>query len=292
MPVGARGAPAAPTSAIGRAALAGSPAAWRAPATSTSVPHASQVGQRPSHCGLSVPHSVQRCTVRIDRVVMPGMVAPACDTYGGPVHGHTPVVGFDLDMTLIDSRPGIVDTLAALADESDEPALRAPDLLVALLKRNLDLELADRVAPERATRLADRFRELYVDLGVPGSALLPGAAEAVAAVRAARGRVVVVTAKYEPNARRCLDHVGLEVDAVHGWRYGPAKAEALADERAGVYVGDTPRDMEAAAVAGARSVGVTTGPHPASELAAAGAEVVLSSLEEFAAWWHAPSRPG
>lgn len=203
--------------------------------------------------------------------------------------GDAPVVGFDLDMTLIDSRPGIVDTLAALADESGEAALRAPDLLVSLLKRNLDLEFHDRLPADRAPRLADRFRELYVDLGVPGSSLLPGAAEALAAVRERGGRVVVVTAKYEPNAWRCLHHVGLEVDAVHGWRMGPAKAEALAREGATVYVGDTPGDMEAARIAGARAVGVATGPHPADELTDAGAAVVLRSLEEFAPWWPRPT---
>ena len=194
-------------------------------------------------------------------------------------------VGFDLDMTLIDSRVGIVDTLTALADESGEEALRAPDLLVALLKRNLDLEFTDRLPADRATILADRFRELYADVGITGSALLPGAADALAAVRARAGRAIVVTAKYEPNAWRCLRHVGLEVDAVYGWRLGPAKAEALADEGASVYVGDTPGDMAAARAAGAAAVGVATGPHPREELVAAGAVVVLSSLEEFADWW-------
>lgn len=205
--------------------------------------------------------------------------------------GTGPAVGFDLDMTLIDSRPGIVDTLAALADESGEEALRAPDLLVALLKRNLDLELGDRLPADRARTLADRFRELYADIGVPGSLLLPGARESLELVRAAGWRTVVVTAKFEPNAWRCLRYVGLEVDAVHGWRLGPAKAEALTDEGATVYVGDTPRDMEAARIAGATGVGVATGPHPVEELRAAGAAVVLSSLAEFAAWWATSPRP-
>jgi phosphoglycolate phosphatase len=202
-----------------------------------------------------------------------------------------PAVGFDLDMTLIDSRPGIVETLAVLADESGEEPLRAPDLLVALLKRNLDLELADRFPADRARMLADRFRELYADVGVPGSFLLPGAREALALIRATGVRTVVVTAKFEPNAWRCLRHVGLEVDAVHGWRLGPAKAEALVEEGATVYVGDTPRDMEAARIAGATGVGVATGPHSADELRDAGAAVVLSSLVEFAAWWETSRRP-
>lgn len=192
-------------------------------------------------------------------------------------------VGFDLDMTLIDSRPGIRATLDALADESGEEALRAPDLLDALLRRNLGLVLTDRLPADRAAALVDRFRDLYVDHGVTGSSLLPGAAEAVATARAGGARTVVVTGKYEPNARRCLDHVGLAVDAVHGFRLGPEKVEALVLERAAVYVGDTPQDMRAARDAGAVAVGVATGPHPADELSDAGAVVVLRSLEEFAA---------
>jgi phosphoglycolate phosphatase len=179
------------------------------------------------------------------------------------------VVGFDLDMTLVDSSPGIQATLDALARESGESALADPHLLDALLRRNLDLEFADR----------------FVTIGVPGTDPLPGAADALATVRAAGGRAVVVTAKYEPNAHRCLDHVGLVVDEVFGWRYGPGKGETLRACGAVAYVGDTPRDMEAARDANALAVAVTTGPHDAVELRAAGADVVLSSLVEFPAWW-------
>lgn len=203
-------------------------------------------------------------------------------------------VGFDLDMTLIDSRPGILDTLAVLAGECDAAghegdgeALRDPGLLDALLRRNLDLVLADRLPADRAGPLADRFRELYVEHGVPGSFLLPGALDAIGTVRAAGARAIVVTAKFEPNAWRCLHQVGIEVDAVYGWRLGAAKAGPLVEEAAEVYVGDTPRDVEAARVAGAAAVGVSTGPHPAEELRDAGADVVLSSLVDFPAWWAA-----
>jgi phosphoglycolate phosphatase len=200
-----------------------------------------------------------------------------------------PVIGFDLDMTLVDSRPGIQATIDALAREAGEPTLADPHLLDALLRRNLDLEFADRFPADRAHELTERFRELYVTLGVPGTSVLPGAAEALALVRAAGARTIVVTAKYEPNAHRCLEHVGLVVDAVFGWRYGPGKAETLRDSGAFAYVGDTPRDMEAARAVDAVAVGVTTGPHDAAELLGAGADVVLSSLEEFPAWWEACS---
>jgi phosphoglycolate phosphatase len=117
--------------------------------------------------------------------------------------------------------------------------------------------------------------------------LLPGALEAVVAVREAGGRSVVVTAKYEPNAHLCLAHVCLEVDTVVGWLHGPEKADALVEHGAVAYVGDTPPDMAAARAAGVVGVGVTTGPHGRDELLDAGAHVVLDSLRRFPAWFHA-----
>ena len=202
----------------------------------------------------------------------------------------TLVVGFDLDMTLVDSRPGILSTLAALAAETGAP-VAGDDMLDALLRRNLDLEFGERFGPAEATRWANRFRELYVEHGVPGTDLLPGVLDATRAVHDAGGRVIVVTAKYEPNARRCLEHVGLvvgtDVDAVFGWRYAEGKTETLLEQGAEVYVGDTPNDVRAALQAGAHMVAVTTGPHPAPELRAAGATTVLDSLVDFPEWLRA-----
>jgi phosphoglycolate phosphatase len=50
--------------------------------------------------------------------------------------------------------------------------------------------------------------------------------------------------------------------------------------RATVLVGDTPSDIEAAAISGARSVGVATGRFTTDELVSAGADVVLPDLTD------------
>jgi phosphoglycolate phosphatase len=192
------------------------------------------------------------------------------------------VVGFDLDMTLVDSRPGVVATLEQLARETATPI--DAELVVSRLGPMLETELAEWFEPERVEAAADRYRELYAIHGVPGTLLLPGARASVDAVRALPGRAIVVTAKFEPNAVACLAHVGLAVDTVIGWRHGPAKGDALREHEATVYVGDTPSDVIGARSAGAVAVAVASGPHPADELAGTGADAVLASLVEFPAW--------
>jgi phosphoglycolate phosphatase len=192
------------------------------------------------------------------------------------------VVGFDLDMTLIDSRPGIVATLDTLSSETGVAI--DTELVVSRLGPTLEAEMANWYPAEHVGTVSDRYREIYAEVGVPGCSLLPGAAASVAAVTAAGGRSVVITAKYEPSARKCLAHVGLGVDTVVGWRWGPDKAATLVEQGAAAYVGDTPSDMAAARTAGVLGVGVPTGPHPANELRVAGADLVLGSLERFPAW--------
>jgi phosphoglycolate phosphatase len=131
------------------------------------------------------------------------------------------------------------------------------------------------------------FRRIYPDYAVTSSPALPGAEEAVAAVRALDGRVVVITGKYEPNARLHLAHLGLAADAVVGWAWAAGKVVAMREHGVGVYLGDHPADMAAAVEAGAVGIGVISGQHSAAELRQAGADTVLSSLRDFPEWLNA-----
>jgi phosphoglycolate phosphatase len=54
-----------------------------------------------------------------------------------------------------------------------------------------------------------------------------------------------------------------------------------------VIIGDTPRDIECARLNGVRAVGVTTGPFVADDLTEAGADAVLSGLQDVDAAIHA-----
>jgi phosphoglycolate phosphatase len=164
-------------------------------------------------------------------------------------------------------------------------------LIASRLGPPLELEMAAYFPAAEVDAVCDRYRAHYATLGAPGCSLLPGAADAVNAVRGLGGTTLVVTAKYEPNALLCLAHVGISVDHVVGWRHGPQKAETLLGHGARIYVGDTIPDIEAARTAGAHAVGVTSGPVSGADLAAAGADLVLASLEEFPDWLRAFPSP-
>ncbi|MDH6119639.1 phosphoglycolate phosphatase [Kitasatospora sp. GAS204A] len=191
-------------------------------------------------------------------------------------------VGFDLDMTLIDTRPGIKRCYDLLAAETGTAI--DSDLVVSRLGPPVEQELANWFPAEAIQTVADRYRALYAEHGIEGSTALPGAHEAIAAVRRHGGRVIVVTGKYEPNARRNLDAARLPVDGLYGTVFGAQKGAVLRAEGASVYVGDHLGDIEGARVAGALAVAVATGPYAAAELAAAGADAVLPQLTAFPRW--------
>jgi len=192
------------------------------------------------------------------------------------------IVGFDLDMTLVDSRPGIRASMSTLARETGVPI--DVDVVVCRLGPKLESDLAHWFPADQVDALAARYRELYWDDCVGGTHLLPGARDAVDALREREGQVVVVTAKTAPLALRCLATVDIEADAVVGHVHGDEKRDALHDQGVGIYVGDTAADVRAAIDASALAVGVTTGPDDARTLVAADADLVLDSLVDFRAW--------
>jgi phosphoglycolate phosphatase len=192
------------------------------------------------------------------------------------------VIGFDLDMTLVDSRPGIAATYRELSRLTGVPI--DADAAVGRLGPPLEHEIARWYPPEQRAAAVDRYRGLYPDHAIAPSGALPGAAGAIAAVHARGGRVLVVTAKKTELARLHLEHLGLDVDEVHGLVWAGGKARVLRAAGAYAYAGDHVMDIAAAREAGCVAIGVPTGPCSAAELSAAGADVVLEDLRAFPAW--------
>lgn len=194
---------------------------------------------------------------------------------------HRFVVGFDLDMTLIDSRPSVEVALDALAAETGEPI----DVhhIVSTLGPPLEAVLAPWFAGDALDAACNRYREIHgalLHLTLP----MPGAVAAVGAVRHRGGQVLVVTSKFEPHAWTSLRTIGITPDALVGWRFGAAKGEALREHRAQAYVGDHVADVAAARAGGVISVSVATGSTTRQALREAGTDVLLPDLLAFPEW--------
>ncbi|MEU4511307.1 HAD family hydrolase [Nonomuraea wenchangensis] len=192
-------------------------------------------------------------------------------------------VGFDLDMTLADTRVGIAAAMDELSARLGVPIDSAA--VVRRLGPPLEMELANWMPAEQVPAAADLYREIYPDIGVPVHTAMDGAHDAIAAVRAAGGRVIVVTGKNPRDAVSTVETLGLVVDEVVGSLFGAGKGSALARFGAAAYVGDHVADIDAARAGGAVSVAVATGPYTAEELREHGADVALPDLTEFAGWY-------
>ena len=150
---------------------------------------------------------------------------------------------------------------------------------------------------ELATSLAAR-RDLLTTEGQ----LLPGAAESLAAIAALQDTVQsVLTGSSRPNAMLKLRAFGLDryLDLFVGGFAGSEaypkgtllrvarqraeeKYQVRIPEAATVYIADSPRDVEAARIGGARSIAVASGRASTAELRDAGADSVLPDLTDAA----------
>ena len=216
------------------------------------------------------------------------------------------LVLWDIDGTLVDSaKLGRDAFLVAFERVTGAPPAR----LVPFAGRT-DLEIAadlleqsghpaeDGMIAAFEGELADAMAELADEVRRRGRAY-PGAREALERLGREPGVVQgLLTGNIPANARVKLGAVGLDdlVDFDIGG-YGSdhrtrSELVAIACGRAAqklgvpvphdrtVLIGDTPLDVAAALAAGARAIGVATGPFSAQQLADAGAKTVLEDLRD------------
>ena len=192
-------------------------------------------------------------------------------------------VGFDLDLTLIDSRASILASFRAVA--SGTGVSLDLDEIETRMGLKLEDELAHWFDATQIAAVAALYRRHYVAIAPTSTTAMPGAHESLRAVKESGAETVIITAKHESSVGLCLEATGLSADQVFTLAHGPEKAVILRRIGASLYVGDTPADVRAARDASVTAVGVLTGSFDASALAAAGADVTLESLTDFPAWY-------
>lgn len=189
-------------------------------------------------------------------------------------------IGFDLDLTLIDSRQRILTAAQRSFAEMGHQVL--DEALLPHMGVPIGDVAAELVPGIDTVEFLRRYRLHYDTDATTPVPVLPGAHELLAAIRGAGGSAVVVSAKQQAAAERAVSDAGLDVAAVVGDHFGARKGEALRRFPAVcAYVGDHIEDAQAGRVAGCSFIGVTTGEFDAAALAAAGASRTVGDLSEM-----------
>lgn len=198
---------------------------------------------------------------------------------------------FDLDGTLIDSTPAIVESFFHTCDRLGRPRPAAADIFATighLLEDQFRIFVPEE-DPEYCTRL---YREHYAEICCAKTSLQPFAREALEACAGAGLRIGFATSKRRRYAEMILEHLGVlrffdarigPDEVTHAKPHPEAILKTLAvlgvtAEEARV-VGDTEFDVLAARAAGVPCICVTTGPVSRAELEALAPETVCDGLD-------------
>ena len=201
---------------------------------------------------------------------------------------------FDLDGTLTDSEPGIVNSARYALERfglTAEPAVLRSFIgppLYDSFHGAMGLSDAD------ARRAVDFYREYFRDRGIFENAPYPGIPAMLEDLHRAGLRLVIATSKPEVFARQIADHFGLSpfLTAVCGADLEGLRSEkpdviryALRETRTSpataVMIGDRRYDILGAHAAGLPAIGVLYGYGSRDELVSAGADALAPTVRDL-----------
>jgi HAD superfamily hydrolase (TIGR01509 family) len=202
---------------------------------------------------------------------------------------------FDVDGTLVDSIPYLVECFQAAARETLECEIEAHEILPMVGLPLVDMFMQVRELPniDLAERCIAAYRRIYLPSVIARSPLFPDSEQVVATLKSRGVRLGIVSGKTREGILRVLEPSGIAasfesiVGADHPGRPKPAADGALAavailgvaPDRT-LVVGDSLLDVEMGSAAGMQTCGVTTGTTPRQELASR-ADFVVDRLVEI-----------
>lgn len=205
---------------------------------------------------------------------------------------------FDLDGTLTESAPGIINSLKYALDKLGVTGYDA-DILREFIGPPLAVSFKEffGFSGERCSEAIDRYREYFSVKGLYENNVYSGVNEALADLKNSGFRLAVATSKPEVFTRRIIDrfNLGQYFDVVCGIPLDDermTKAEVIAKALSelgvscrseAVMVGDRFYDVEGAHENGIECIGVTYGYGGESELIEAGADWIAHSALELPA---------
>jgi len=205
---------------------------------------------------------------------------------------------FDLDGTLIDSKPGIVNSLrqALLCFEINPDTMDLNKFIGPPLMNTLVDTLG--MDHQKAGAILKKYREYYGKTGVYDNSLYDGVEEMLVRLKADGHTLYIATAKPLPYTNIVLEHFNIlqyftYVAASDLDRTFDTKQRIIEDVlnrcnitdlNSAVMIGDTKHDIIAAKAVGIDAIGVLYGYGDYEELAAAGADFIVKSIKELTYW--------
>ncbi|MBR5534915.1 MAG: HAD-IA family hydrolase [Ruminiclostridium sp.] len=199
---------------------------------------------------------------------------------------------FDLDGTLTDSGPGIMNCAARMLDHFKFPYDQA--LLRTFIGPPLRVRLGELgFTPEQAAEATKIFRSQYEVTGKFENSPYPGMIDLLKTLKAQGHRLFVATSKPETTAQEVLDHFHMteyfeEICGADLERGRDTKDQVITylKEKVGtlenvVMVGDTDYDVLGAKAHGIPTIGVTWGYGNADSMTSCGAIAIANTMAKL-----------
>ena len=203
---------------------------------------------------------------------------------------------FDLDGTLTDSKPGIINSIEYALKKYDIEMENKADLRKFLgppLKESFKQFCG--FSEEKAEQAVEFYREYFRERGIFENNVYQGIVELLEALKAQNKKLIVATSKPEPFTYRILEHFDLlkYFDFVAGSNMDNTRCKkdeviahalnscGITDLQSVVMIGDREHDIIGANKVGIASIGVLYGYGDLQELEAAGASYIAKNTSEI-----------
>jgi phosphoglycolate phosphatase len=166
-------------------------------------------------------------------------------------------IGFDFDLTLVDSTFGIIKTVGEILANFDISFTESE------LKGRLSLPLAEIFEPWKGQidkNVAEKlYLEMYPEFCLEGAVLLPGVQDATDYLIQRGYSIVIISAKKQANLELMVKYFQLDKFAHFGDAFLSTKSELLREYNCLAYIGDHPFDVVAARRAKCSAIITQTG---------------------------------
>ena len=203
---------------------------------------------------------------------------------------------FDLDETITDSAPGIMNSIKYALEKNHLPMLSEEQLrsFIGPPLRGQFCKVCG-LADEESARMVEDYREYYRDKGIFGNNVYDGVIEMLEKLRKKGFRLAIATSKPEKYAKIIIDHfhltkyfacvAGMEMDGGRGTKaqvitYALEKND-ITDKSKVLMIGDREHDVIGAHENGLDCLGILYGFGSRKEFEEAGADYIRENVEDI-----------